>query len=141
LYFDPAPKDRREDFFDREEELERLKSLSSPIILVLGLRRTGKSSLIRIALRELGRPYVYLDMRKFEERRVIRYRDFLGELEREVNRLLPMHSRLASLLRNVQGVSIMGNEVRFKWQGRDRLSFVNLLASATPRSTTARNDR
>ncbi|MGC9105445.1 MAG: hypothetical protein ACP5HQ_03360 [Thermoprotei archaeon] len=51
MFFDPAPKDRREDFFDREEELERLKSLSSPITLVLGLRRTGKSSLIRIALR------------------------------------------------------------------------------------------
>ncbi|WP_277345240.1 hypothetical protein [Metallosphaera hakonensis] len=42
MLFDPSPKDSREDFFDREEELRRVKSLSSPLTLVLGLRRTGK---------------------------------------------------------------------------------------------------
>ena len=36
--FDPAPKSSRRDFFDREAEIEGVKSLSSPITLVLGLR-------------------------------------------------------------------------------------------------------
>ena len=50
MLFDPAPKSSRRDFFDREAEIERVKSLSSPITLVLGLRRTGKSSVILISL-------------------------------------------------------------------------------------------
>lgn len=66
MLFDPAPKIRREDFFDRE--IERVKSLLSPITLVLGLRRTGKSSLIRISLEELGYPYIYVDLRKFRRK-------------------------------------------------------------------------
>lgn len=78
MLFDPAPKIRREDFFDRE--IERVKSLLSPITLVLGLRRTGKSSLIRISLEELGHPYIYVDLRKFEEKIYANYKDFILEL-------------------------------------------------------------
>lgn len=74
MIFDPVPKESRKDFFDREEEIEKIKSLSSPITLVLGLRRTGKSSVIRIALSELDLPYVYVDLRKFEEKGYISYR-------------------------------------------------------------------
>ncbi|AKV83738.1 hypothetical protein [Metallosphaera sp.] len=66
VLFDPSPKRDRKDFFDREGELERLKTLSSPIALTLGLRRTGKSSLIRIALGELGLPNSYLTLESFK---------------------------------------------------------------------------
>ncbi len=68
MIFDITPKQDRKDFFDREEEIEKLKELKTPIILVLGLRRTGKSSLIRISLNELNLPYIYIDLRMFEER-------------------------------------------------------------------------
>ncbi|BDC17938.1 ATP-binding protein [Acidianus sp. HS-5] len=87
MLFDPAPKIRREDFFDREKEIERIKSLLSPTTLVLGLRRTGKSPLIRISLEELGYPYVYIDLRKFEEKTYINYKDFILEIQNEINRL------------------------------------------------------
>ncbi|QXJ28530.1 AAA family ATPase [Saccharolobus shibatae] len=127
MLFDPAPKDKREDFFDREEEIEELKLLSSPITLILGLRRTGKSSLIKIALNELNRPFIYLDMRKFEEKRSINYRELLIEMEREINKLSSKFSQLIEFLKRIEGVSIMGNQIRFKWQGNDRLSFTSLL--------------
>ena len=55
VLFDLLPKEDRNDLFDREEELNKLKGLEdlySPITLVLGFRRTGKSSLIKVALKE-----------------------------------------------------------------------------------------
>jgi AAA+ ATPase superfamily predicted ATPase len=55
VLFDLLPKEDRNDLSDREEELNKLKGLEglySPITLVLGFRRTGKSSLIKVALKE-----------------------------------------------------------------------------------------
>ncbi|BCS94350.1 AAA family ATPase [Metallosphaera javensis (ex Sakai et al. 2022)] len=127
MLFDPAPKEDRRDFFDRESELKKLKALSSPIALTLGLRRTGKSSLIRIALKELSFPSIYLDLRRFDRKVYISYRDFLQEVQREVNRLTRADNSLLNFLKHVQGVSILGNEVRFKWGKDERLSFSSLL--------------
>ncbi|WP_409366458.1 AAA family ATPase [Metallosphaera sp. D4-4] len=126
MLFDPSPKRDRKDFFDREGELERLKTLSSPIALTLGLRRTGKSSLIRIALGELGLPNLYLDLRKFQEA-YVPYRDFLLEIQREINKLTRTDNSLLNFLKHVQGVSILGNEVKFSWGKRERVSFSSLL--------------
>ena len=60
--------------FDRYSELNKLINyvgrLGILITLVLGLRRVGKSSLILVALRELGLPHIYIDLRKFEEARL-----------------------------------------------------------------------
>jgi AAA+ ATPase superfamily predicted ATPase len=67
MIFDPVPKESRRYFFNKEEEIEKIKFLSSPITLVLGFRRTGKSSVIRKALNELSLPYIYIDLRKFKE--------------------------------------------------------------------------
>jgi len=88
LLFDITPKDDRKDFFDRDEEIEKVKNLSSPITLVLGLRRTGKSSLIKVALKEMNHPYIYVDLRKFEERVYISYKDLVLELQKEINKLV-----------------------------------------------------
>jgi hypothetical protein len=40
-----------------------------------------------LSLNELGLPYIYVDLRKFEEKGFASYRDLVVELEREVNRL------------------------------------------------------
>jgi len=127
LLFDPVPKSSRRDFFDREAEIERVKSLSSPITLVLGLRRTGKSSVIMISLNELGLPYIYVDLRKFEEKGFASYRDLVVELEREVNRLTGRFPGLLELLRRVEGVEVMGSGVRLRWGGRMRVTISSLL--------------
>ncbi|HLI46642.1 MAG TPA: AAA family ATPase [Geobacterales bacterium] len=67
--FDLRPKEKRSKLFDREEELSKiLKTLNYPlpIITILGIRRIGKTSLLKTCLNELENPYLYIDARKFE---------------------------------------------------------------------------
>lgn len=65
MLFDLEPKSRREDLYDFEIELKDLINgiINDKIIVVRGLRRTGKTSLMRVALNEVGYPYIYLDVR------------------------------------------------------------------------------
>lgn len=127
MLFDPAPKDSRDDFFDREKEIEKIKSLSSPITLILGLRRTGKSSIIKISIKELNLPNIYIDLRKFEEKYYISYKDFLLEIEHEVNKLIRKFPSILDFLKRIEGVSVMGNQVKLKWGGEKKLNFSYLL--------------
>lgn len=51
MLFDPRPKTRREDLYDFDEELDKfVKALDEPMVLISGLRRTGKTSLILTGL-------------------------------------------------------------------------------------------
>ncbi len=131
MLFDLRPKDTRSDLFDREVELGRVVEyvgrLGLPITLVFGFRRVGKSSLILVAIRELGLPSIYIDLRKFEERQYLSYRDFILEFQREVNNLTSRFPGLLDFLRNISGVSIMGNQVLFSWKGSNRASLSSLL--------------
>ncbi len=55
MLFDPRPKTSRRDLFNREEELALLDNAArrgEPLILVLGIRRVGKTSLLRSFLEE-----------------------------------------------------------------------------------------
>ncbi len=63
MLFDPRPKRRIDELFDRREEFEALLSTSEPLTLLLGIRRVDKSSLLRATLNEIenGR---YIDARK-----------------------------------------------------------------------------
>jgi len=129
LIFDPEPKESRKDFFDREEEIDKIKSLSSPITLVLGLRRTGKSSVIHITLNELNLPYIYIDLRKFEEIGYISYKDLILEIQKEINRLIKRFPNIIDFLKRIEGVKVMGNEIRLKWGGNERVNISFLLES------------
>ncbi|ASJ12275.1 AAA family ATPase [Thermococcus thioreducens] len=66
MLFDPRPKERREEMFDREEELEAiLRGMGEyPITLIIGIRRVGKSSLLKAALNEYQGIGLYLDARR-----------------------------------------------------------------------------
>jgi AAA+ ATPase superfamily predicted ATPase len=48
-----------------------------PINVLVGTRRTGRTSLLNVALNELGNPYIYLDLR----RSVPPYKIFMDALE------------------------------------------------------------
>jgi hypothetical protein len=70
VLFDPRPKESREDFFDREKELELIQAYAkkgSPIILCLGVRRIGKTSLLKVFLNETSYPHLYLNARKLAD--------------------------------------------------------------------------
>ncbi|MEM1598143.1 MAG: ATP-binding protein [Pyrobaculum sp.] len=124
MLFDPRPKTRREDLYDREKELEAFSKAQSPLILVTGLRRTGKSSLIHVALHD--KPYIYLDARSFEERGYISYGDLLKELQAAVNHAVGRWRSLLDVLRLVEGVEVAGAAVRFRW-GKNRVRLADLL--------------
>ncbi len=55
MLFDIRPKSSRSDLFDREDELrefDRAVDHGRPLTLVLGIRRIGKTSLVKAFLRE-----------------------------------------------------------------------------------------
>ncbi|WP_297466355.1 ATP-binding protein [Thermococcus sp.] len=66
MLFDPRPKNRREEIFDREEELKSLIGGMEdyPITILIGIRRVGKSSLLRVAMNEFSGVGIYLDARR-----------------------------------------------------------------------------
>ncbi|AEC52518.1 hypothetical protein PNA2_1603 [Pyrococcus sp. NA2] len=67
MLFSPYPKRVREELFNREKELEELKEAierGERLILLLGLRRLGKSSLLNVALNEIPDPSIKIDVRK-----------------------------------------------------------------------------
>ncbi|MEM0463211.1 ATP-binding protein [Pyrobaculum sp.] len=125
MYFDPWPKTSREDLFDREEEVERIKALRAPITLVLGLRRAGKSSVILVAASEMPHPVVYIDARRFEAEPYLTFKhvaEALGEALAQPMRRFP---KLREYLKNVNGISVAGFEVKISW--RERGSLVEVL--------------
>jgi hypothetical protein len=65
MLFDLEPKSSREDLFDFEAELNSVINgiKNEKITVIRGLRRTGKTSLMKVALNESGYPYIYLDPR------------------------------------------------------------------------------
>ncbi|MCD6563011.1 MAG: ATP-binding protein, partial [Thermoproteales archaeon] len=70
MLFDRRPKYRREDFYDREEELHmflRGLEVGEGLIVVYGVRRVGKTSLVRVGLAESNIPFVPIDLRRFSE--------------------------------------------------------------------------
>ena len=115
VYFDERPKENISDFYDREHELKELVTYitnGKPLILVLGLRRTGKTSLLKVALNISKLPYILIDCRIFEENFSITRQDFIKALEKELNRLLGFYGSFLGFLRRIKGVSISGFSIK-----------------------------
>lgn len=118
--------------FDRElEELTKGIKLN-PLTIVIGIRRSGKTSLLRVALNEIGYPYIYVDPR-FSEAPT--YRDFAyilrDSLEDFLGRYGDLRERIIKFLRSVRGVSIStpGFSVEVSWRGSERLELGELLVA------------
>ncbi|QOJ79242.1 ATP-binding protein [Infirmifilum lucidum] len=123
-YFDPEPKRRVEDFFDMEEEIDELKRGlgASKLVVVSGLRRYGKTSLILTTLNDMGASYVFLDCRLLPSG-MISASDILYILEGELSSK-PWFRELAEA---VEGVQVGGFGVRFR--RRDYRTLVRVLES------------
>ena len=85
--FDPEPKRKKNEFFDKEEELRAfLEAVGrEKLIVVTGLRRYGKTSLILTGLNESGREYVFVDCRLLPSG-MVSLRSFLDLLRSELSR-------------------------------------------------------
>jgi hypothetical protein len=116
MYFDPRPKTKKEDLYDREKELEQFSNALSyaSLIVITGLRRTGKTSFLNVALTEANQPYAALDMRGLPYNPS--HADIVRRLEDAFNRIdRRWYSGLSETLRHLKGVSILGNAVSFDW--------------------------
>lgn len=86
MYFDPHVKEKVKEFFNFEtlqkELQEALSDRTIPIIAISGLRRTGKTSLIRVVLNSMGKKYIWIDSRNISSRE-----DFSTKLTEEINKL------------------------------------------------------
>lgn len=118
MLFDPEPKTKKKDFYDRETELrELLRSIErEKFVVIQGIRRLGKSSLLNVALAESKRPFVKLDLREvyFTYGSVSKFHLYRA-LSQELSRLSRTH-RLASWLEKVRGIKIAGFEVQLDWR-------------------------
>jgi len=125
LYFDPRPKTKREDLFNRENELKQFQKAQSytAIILVTGLRRTGKTSFVDVALSETDHPHIFLDMRDLP---IIPSRiQILRKIETAFNKLCKKWTQLLSALKQVKGVNIAGSSITFQW-GKEGVDLTEL---------------
>ena len=115
MLFREGPVDRPEELFDREEEFRDLRDAlnSRRIVLLLGVRRVGKTSLARAATYDMAR--VYIDLREFEWRHYVTWDDFYAALRAA----LPRSKKALDLLSRISGISVAGLEVEFA-RGRRR---------------------
>ncbi|UXD21873.1 hypothetical protein IPA_09050 [Ignicoccus pacificus DSM 13166] len=94
MLFDLRPKERKEDLFGREEELRRLESFLDNMLgaIVYGIRRIGKTSLVKVYCSEYGR-CAYVDVRGLYDRGIT-VNAFIEELLKGVRSL---NDRIPSL--------------------------------------------
>ncbi len=118
MLFDPEPKKKKRDFYNRETELrDLLESIEKEkFVMIQGIRRLGKSSLLNVALVESKCPFVKLDVREvyFTRGSVSRFHLYQA-LSQELSRLSRTR-RLASWLEKVRGIKIAGVEIQLDWR-------------------------
>ncbi|MEL9940187.1 MAG: ATP-binding protein [Ignisphaera sp.] len=132
MLFDLQPKTSRRDLYDFDRELEELiKSIElNPLTVVVGIRRSGKTSLLRVALNECGYPYIYIDPRFYS---APTYRDFAYILRNSVEDFLRryggVYRRIVEILKNVKGISIdlPTLSVEVSWRRGERMEIGELL--------------
>ena len=126
LLFDPRPKSSRKELFDREKQLEALdRSIGKPLILVLGIRRIGKSSLLLSFLENWKG--VYIDLRGVRN---------TADLYRKISEgLTGSLAKLRDVIKGISGVKIAGVEVTLKWRGVDSISLPRLIEQLTKKQT------
>lgn len=126
LLFDPRPKERLEELFDREEEVKLLmKAVATPVTLLLGVRRVGKTSLLKSFLNSLGTPHIYLDLRVLEDRGYSRAQLY-RLLSDSVSSCISKWKKMLECFRGIKGVGISGFKVEFDWR-EEALTLTTLL--------------
>ncbi|MCS7374322.1 MAG: ATP-binding protein [archaeon GB-1867-097] len=122
MLFDVRPKISEEDLFNRERELNMILEalrLGEGIILVTGIRRIGKSSVLNVALKKSNLPYVIIDVRKifFEYGNVIHRRALFNAIADSFTRNMKFFEKIKFKVKDVIGrikgfyVSEVGVEV------------------------------
>jgi uncharacterized protein len=105
MYFDISPKTKRDDLFGFDYQLELLKKYlldeSVRLIVIKGLRRTGKTSLLNVALNEVNIKSIKIDVREspFYDKR-----EFLVFLIKKIGEKI--EGLLDRIIKNIKGIKL-----------------------------------
>lgn len=123
MLFDERPKNRREDLYNRDREIsEILNNIDRPLIVLTGIRRIGKTSILRVALNMTDTPSIIIDARSLK--RNYGRRDLYNLISRALSSSL---DKLRNILTAIRSIKILGGEVEISWRGRSYISITSLL--------------
>lgn len=101
-----------------------------PLIVLAGLRRTGKTSLLLTGLNEMSNPSIVLDLRALAGQPYATRRDLIREIERGLNKLLEARGKLSvkllEHLKRLRGVEVSATGVSLSWGGKNQLDLADL---------------
>lgn len=113
MYFDIAPKEKREDLFGASYQLELLEKYlldkSVRIVVIKGLRRTGKTSLLNVALNGINIKSIKIDVRDapFYDKR--EFKIFLVKKIKD-----KMNGLVNKILRKISGLKVSYEKFSFE---------------------------
>ncbi|ODN30432.1 ATP-binding protein [Fervidobacterium thailandense] len=114
MLFDPRPKVRKEELYDREEELGRLLNTDAPIILLLAPRRLGKTSLLNVFANQLEGRCLIIDCREVFHEQNYSSKNFLDYFTKLVNqnvRKNPLLREIRKVKSSTKNLKIYGLEL------------------------------
>jgi len=93
----------------------------------LGIRRVGKTSLVRAYLNSRSIPYIWIDFRSaLVDENYVDDQEITRQLEKGLSSLLPRHKKLKEGLKAISGISIFGVSVKFSEAVRQSTIISNL---------------
>jgi AAA+ ATPase superfamily predicted ATPase len=102
----------------------------TPLLEIVGLRRTGKTSLLLTGLSLVPSPHIVLDMRVLAAKPYATKKDLIEEVERSLNVFykthLSMGRKLFNWLKRVQGVGVSHVGVTINWGGKQPADLASL---------------
>ena len=118
MLFDLKPKEKVSDFFNYKDELMALRSFlidkTTRMVVVRGLRRTGKSSLTRVALNVTGSKFVLIDARELSS---LSRRSFESKLLEELKSFKGLPASLLERIESVEfGIRVILKNEQTLWK-------------------------
>lgn len=131
--FSTKPKSDVRSLFGRKKEIEHLRSVirdNVPLVVITGLRRMGKTSLLKSVLAEHSERVISLDMRDLDTKPQITKDEIAGLLETGISEFLERNAsgreKILSTLRTVRGMRIAGTGIDLGWQDKKILDMAGL---------------
>lgn len=119
MYFDPKPKKSLADLFGRDEEVSHLIKVikeKNPLIVISGLRRVGKTSLLGAVLNEKFEHIIWIDPRDFGSSTLSK-KEILRLFQNSIDIFLKSQRSKAEtiigFLKHIRGFSFYGVSIQF----------------------------
>ncbi|OIP14137.1 MAG: hypothetical protein AUJ99_00040 [Caldisericum sp. CG2_30_36_11] len=132
MYFSLEPKIRREDLYDREKELKELRKAleGGRIVLLTGIRRIGKTSLLRVFLeenKEHGTPFIFVDCRSFIKKgNMINKNEFNTYILNELKKTFK-ESTIKRIFDSISNIKIPWLEIGLKGEKKSEVTLTQAL--------------